>query len=173
MCQCTPVTCSILPQQQYPPILPGPSQSWSTWSPHRALRPLRPLIRPLRLFLVSYHEFPVPTALTCPSPRFRKVKGDLSPQHVYIEDGTHQTREAAFKHYHFTMFCGDFSLSPFPPLALVYSLAYVAHVPQQGFWMLFAHLFLHKANMNQHESGGRSQDKHAYFIVRMYPCNSM
>eukprot|EP00435_Cladocopium_sp_Y103_P011697 s2010_g3.t1 len=27
----------------------------------------------------------------------KKVKGDLSPQHVYIEDGTHQTREAALK----------------------------------------------------------------------------
>ena len=26
-------------------------------------------------------------------------------QHVYIEDGTHETREAAFKHYHFTMLC--------------------------------------------------------------------
>ena len=82
-------------------------------------------------------------------PRFaRKVKGDLSPQHVYIEDGTHETREAAFKHYHFTMFCGDFSLSPFPPLALVYSLAYVAHVPQ-----LLAF------------GGGRSREKHEYVMV--------
>lgn len=60
----------------------------------------------------------------------RKVKEDLSAQHVYIEDGSHETREAAFKHYHFTMFCGDFSSVPFPPLALVYSLAYVAHVPR-------------------------------------------
>ena len=78
---------------------------------------------------------PIRIIMYHPCPRFaRKVKGDLSPQHVYIEDGTHETREAAFKHYHFTMFCGDFSLSPFPPLALVYSLAYVAHVPQQGFW---------------------------------------
>lgn len=66
----------------------------------------------------------------------RMVKSDLSSQHVYIEDGTHQTREAAFKHYHFTMFCGDFSTTPFPPLALVYSLAYVAHALWL-FWMIF------------------------------------
>ncbi|CAL1147087.1 unnamed protein product, partial [Cladocopium goreaui] len=86
----------------------------------------------------------------CPGPNNtrlspEKVKGDLSPQHVYIEDGTHQTREAAFKHYHFTMFCGDFSLSPFPPLALVYSLAYVAHAmaPEFIHWKssrMFFHL---------------------------------
>ena len=107
------------------PILPGPSPPCA--------------LRPLRLFLPEYPELPVPSVLSRPCLRFpRKVKGDLSPQHVYIEDGTHQTREAAFKHYHFTMFCADFSLSPFPPLALVYSLAYVAHVPWQGFWMLFA-----------------------------------
>ena len=55
------------------------------------------------------------------------VRKELAPQHVYVEDGSHETREAAFKHYHFTMFCGDFTNISFPPLALVYSLAYVAH----------------------------------------------
>ncbi|CAJ1382420.1 unnamed protein product [Effrenium voratum] len=73
------------------------------------------------------------------------VKADIAPQHVYVEDGTHQTREAAFKHYHFTMFCGDFSKEPFPPLALIYSLAYVAHamVPEFLHWKgsrMFFHL---------------------------------
>lgn len=73
------------------------------------------------------------------------VKEDMLAQHVYIEDGTHETREAAFKHYHFTMLCGDFSEHPFPPLALIYSLAYVAHamVPEHIHWKasrMFFHL---------------------------------
>ena len=59
------------------------------------------------------------------------VRRDLLPQHVYIEDGSHETREQAFKHYHFTMFCGDFESTTFPPLALVYSLAYVAHASRR------------------------------------------
>ncbi|CAK9038984.1 unnamed protein product, partial [Durusdinium trenchii] len=75
----------------------------------------------------------------------KMVKRDFSAQHVYIEDGTHETREAAFKHYHFTMLCGDFSSSSFPPLPLVYSLAYVAHamVPEFIHWKssrMFFHL---------------------------------
>eukprot|EP00439_Symbiodinium_sp_Y106_P031681 s1295_g3.t2 len=73
------------------------------------------------------------------------VKEDMLAQHVYVEDGTHETRMAAFKHYHFTMLCGDFSEHPFPPLALIYSLAYVAHamVPEHIHWKasrMFFHL---------------------------------
>ena len=42
----------------------------------------------------------------------RSVKEDMLAQHVYVEDGTHETRMAAFKHYHFTMLCDLSSWKP-------------------------------------------------------------
>ena len=49
------------------------------------------------------------------------------PGHVYVDDGTHATRVAAFSEYQVTIICGDFDTVPFPPAALVYSLAYASH----------------------------------------------
>ncbi|CAE8666489.1 unnamed protein product [Polarella glacialis] len=73
------------------------------------------------------------------------AKLEIGAQHVYVDDATHVTREAAVKHYHFTLMCGDFSIQPFPPPALVYSLAYVSHamVPEFIHWKasrMFYHL---------------------------------
>eukprot|EP00930_Biecheleria_cincta_P014533 TRINITY_DN12466_c0_g1_i1.p1 TRINITY_DN12466_c0_g1~~TRINITY_DN12466_c0_g1_i1.p1 ORF type:complete len:778 (-),score=68.96 TRINITY_DN12466_c0_g1_i1:204-2537(-) len=97
----------------------------------------------LSVYFLSRESFcpgPNGTALTPESAR-----RDLLNQHVYVEDGTRETLEAAFKEYHFTLLCGDFSTELFPPLALVYSLAHVTHAmaPEYIHWKasrLFYHL---------------------------------
>mmetsp|Transcript_168515 Transcript_168515/g.535902 ORF Transcript_168515/g.535902 Transcript_168515/m.535902 type:complete len:819 (-) Transcript_168515:69-2525(-) len=125
------------------------------------------------------HEFPVPLLgpagskrhilsayfltrdSTCEGPKgeplsVEDVVAALSPEHVHVEDGTHKTREAAFKHYRFTLFCGNFTDQPFPPQALVYSIAYVAYalVPEFVHWK-GSRLFFHMPDAAQ---GYRTMD---------------
>ena len=55
---------------------------------------------------------------------------------VYVEDGTHETRKAAFQDYHFTILCGDFEAQPFPHQAVVYAIAFGSSllVPEYIHW---------------------------------------
>lgn len=86
----------------------------------------------------------------CPAPNGTSLSADdvaslLSSDHVYVEDGSHARRAAAFRPYHFSLLCGDFTAEPFPPAALVYSIAYVSYalVPEFLHWKasrLFYHL---------------------------------
>eukprot|EP00927_Polykrikos_kofoidii_P065798 TRINITY_DN61514_c0_g1_i1.p1 TRINITY_DN61514_c0_g1~~TRINITY_DN61514_c0_g1_i1.p1 ORF type:complete len:906 (+),score=125.73 TRINITY_DN61514_c0_g1_i1:348-2720(+) len=89
---------------------------------------------------------------TCPGPHNETLWPDdvanrlsTGSEHVYVEDGSHATREAAFKNYRFTIICGDFTQEAFPPRALVYAVAHATHllVPEWMHWRasrLFFHL---------------------------------
>jgi len=67
----------------------------------------------------------------CPSPEGSMLTlvdaESVLPGHVFVEDGSEETRQAAFSLYQVTLFCGDFMHESFPPLALVHALAYSAH----------------------------------------------
>eukprot|EP00929_Paragymnodinium_shiwhaense_P008609 TRINITY_DN112567_c0_g1_i1.p1 TRINITY_DN112567_c0_g1~~TRINITY_DN112567_c0_g1_i1.p1 ORF type:complete len:832 (+),score=118.84 TRINITY_DN112567_c0_g1_i1:123-2618(+) len=78
------------------------------------------------------------------------VQARLSGPHVYVEDGTHETREKAFKEYTFTMVCGDFRSQPFPSLAFLYSIVYVTHafVPEFLHWKA-SRMFFHLPDAGQ------------------------